>query len=471
MSRKNPLTVFCLVDGANPDIMRELIEAGDLPNIRNEIISSGTFRTASSCLPTTTGPAFLPFLTGCFPGTLNIPGIRWLDKGEFLKKRLSKNAMRSYMGIEALFFNSDLATDYPTLFEIFQRPFNIFSIVTRGIPRGHNPAGMSKAFRYLYAHLTDRWDTVDAATHYHLLRCLDDNPDFVFALFPAVDSFSHVRHPRHEETIAAYRFIDFSVGEVVKKLKRQGRWDETLFIITSDHGLSATHQHLDLALFLQNRGLKTLYYPIIWKSNPRASVMISGNSFGHIYLFDGNCPEPIVGEQVKEMLGSIWDELLAQEEVDFVAWRGNKNTYNIESSRGRSVITRKPEGLCYHPQNGDPLGLGAMETPMDHQQALEATFNSNYPDALVQVEQLFRSHRSGDLVVLAKNGYDLRRAFEWPRHHGSHGSLHYKHMLVPLLYNKSDWNTRSVRTADLFNTILKWSGKPILKNTDGQSLY
>ena len=471
MSEKNRLIVFYLVDGASPDIMKELIEAGDLPNIRNEIISSGTFRTASSCLPTTTGPAFLPFLTGCFPGTLNIPGIRWLDKGEFLKKRLSKNAMRSYMGIEALFFNSDLATDYPTLFEIFQRPFNIFSIVTRGIPKGHNRASMSKPFRYLYAHLTDRWHTVDAATHHHLLRCLDDNPDFVFALFPAVDSFSHVRHPRHEETLSAYRFIDFSVGEVVKKLKRQGRWDETLFIITSDHGLSATHQHLDLALFLQNRGLKTLYYPIIWKSNPRASVMISGNSFGHIYLFDGNCPEPIVGEQVKEMLGSIWDELLAQEEVDFVAWRGNKNTYNIESSRGRSVITRKPEGLCYHPQNGDPLGLGAMETPMDHQQALEATFNSNYPDALVQVEQLFRSHRSGDLVVLAKNGYDLRHAFEWPRHHGSHGSLHYKHMLVPLLYNKSDWNTRSVRTADLFNTILKWSGKPILKNTDGESLF
>ena len=471
MSKKNPLTVFYLVDGARPDIMKKLIEAGELPNIRNEIISSGTFRTASSCLPSTTGPAFLPFLTGCFPGTMNIPGIRWLDKAEFRRKRWGKNSFRSYNGIEAPLLDGDLAKDYPTLFEIFQRPFNIISLVARGIPKGHNRAGISKAFRYLYAHLTDRWDTVDAVTHRHLLRCLDENPDFIFALFPAVDAFSHVRHPRHEETMSAYRYIDFSVGEVVEKLKRQGRWDETLFIITSDHGITTTRQHLDLALFLQKRGFKTLYHPIIWKSNPRASVMISGNSFGHVYLLDGNDSEPIMGEQVKKMLGTIWDELLAQEEIDFVVWRGSKNTYNIESAQGQSSIIRKPEGLCYHPQNGDPLELGAMETPMDYQQALEATFNSNYPDALVQIEQLFSSTRSGDLVVLAKTGSDLRQAFEWPEHHGSHGSLHHKHMIVPLLYNKTGWDSRSVRTVDLFNTILKWSGKPIPKNTDGLPLF
>lgn len=471
MSKNNLLTIIYLVDGARPDVMNELIKAGDLPNINNEIMSSGTFRTVSSCLPTVTGPAFLPFLTGCFPGTLNIPGLRWLDKAEFKKKRWNKNGSRSYMGLEAAFFNSDLAKNHPTLFEIFQKPFNIFSLVTRGIPRGHDLTRRSKPFTYFYAHITNRWNTVDAITHNHLIQCLDENPDFIFALFPAVDAFSHVQHPRHDKTISAYRFVDFSVGKIVEKLKRQKRWDETLFIITSDHGLTATHQHFDLALFLQNRGIKTHFYPVIWKSNPGASVMISGNSFGHIYLLDDDSSEPIAGELVKEMLGSIWEELLAREEVDFVAWRDGNNTYNVESARGRSSIIRKPEGLYYRPQNGDPLGFGVMVSPMNDQEALELTFDSNYPDALVQIEQIFSSPRCGDLVVFAKNGYDLRRAFEWPEHHGSHGSLHREHMIVPLIYNKSGWDSRPARTADLFSTILKWSKIPIPGDTDGRPLF
>lgn len=80
---KNRLTIICLVEGARPDVMRELLESGEFPHIRKEVLAAGTFRTASSCFPSTTGPAYLPFLAGCFPGTLNISGIRWLAKTEF----------------------------------------------------------------------------------------------------------------------------------------------------------------------------------------------------------------------------------------------------------------------------------------------------------------------------------------------------------------------------------------------------
>ncbi len=467
---KNPLAIIYLVDGARPDVLQELLESGDLPHVRREVVEPGTFRTASSCFPSTTGPAHLPFLTGCFPGTLNIPGIRWLDKAEFHRRRWGKNRFRSYCGIEAPWFNDDLPKDRPTLYELFRRPFSVFSMITRGLPRGHNLTGSSQPFWYTYAHLTDRWHRVDRAAHHHLMRCLDHNPDFIFAVFPGVDSYSHLRHPRHGEALAAYRFIDFSVAHMVERLKRMGRWDETLLIITSDHGLTPTHQHFDLALFLQSRGINTLYYPVVWKWNPKASVMISGNATGHVYCLDDKGGAPLIGAEIKEALGSTWDELLAREEIDFVAWRGAGDVYEIESARGHASILRQPEGLCYHLGTGDPLGLGRLEAPMDRRRALEATFNSDYPDALVQVEQLLSAPRSGDLVVVSKNGYDLREAFEWPQHHASHGSLHAEHMLVPLLYNQTGWDLRPARTADLFNTILKWSGKPTLENTDGQPL-
>jgi hypothetical protein len=107
---------------------------------------------------------------------------------------------------------------------------------------------------------------------------------------------------------------------------------------------------------------------------------------------------------------------------------------------------------------------------MDRREALLATVESAYPDALVQIEQLFTSPRSGDLVVISKNGYDLRKAFEWPEHHSSHGSLCREHMMVPLIYNQTGWDNRPARTADIFNTILKWAGKTAPSNTDGESL-
>jgi len=241
-------------------------------------------------------------------------------------------------------------------------------------------------------------------------------------------------------------------------------------IVTSDHGLTATGRHLDLATFLEERGLKTLSYPIIWRSNPEASVMISGNAMGQVYCLNGNSGAALVGGEVGEALGPRLEELLAREEIDFAAWRHEKGGYEIAAARGHAVIRSTPEGLTYEPTSGDPFGLGTLSTPLDRRRALEATFDSEYPDALVQIEQLFECGRTGDLVVAARNGFDLRKAYEWPEHHSSHGSLHREHMIVPLLYNRTGWDPRPARTADLFNTILKWSGKPTVAGTDGEPL-
>jgi hypothetical protein len=468
MPIKNPLTLIFLVDGARPDVLEELIESGDLPNIK-KIVQNGTFRHAVSCSPSTTGPAYLPFLTGCFPGTLNIPGIRWLDKAEFARKKFGLYRFRSYNGIEEPLFDSDLTPGHPTLYEIFTRPYNIFSMITRGLPDGHNLAGRLKPFLYLYAHLRGRWDIVDTVSFRNLMRILDSNPDFVFSVFPGIDSYSHLNHPRHEKVIAAYKYVDFVVGKIVQKLQKTGRWDNTLLIITSDHGLTATAKHLDLAIFLKRRKINTLFYPVVWKLNPQAAVMISGNALGHIYwLGDNGAPAPANCNQV---IADIRGELLRQPEVDIIIYRSDKSSIMIESEKGAALIKHSNGRTSYIPQSSDPLNLGSLASPMDKLQSLETTFNSDYPDSLVQIEQLFSSPRCGDMVVISKNGSDLRSAFEWPEHHASHGSLHREHMIVPLIYNQTGWDGRPARTTDIFNTILKWSGNIPLENTDGDPLF
>jgi predicted AlkP superfamily pyrophosphatase or phosphodiesterase len=82
---KNKLTLYLLADGARPDVFKRLLDEGQLPNIQREIIDRGTYRTATSVFPTTTGPAYLPMLNGAFPGTMNVTGIRWFDKAAFFK--------------------------------------------------------------------------------------------------------------------------------------------------------------------------------------------------------------------------------------------------------------------------------------------------------------------------------------------------------------------------------------------------
>ncbi|MFH1145095.1 MAG: alkaline phosphatase family protein [Candidatus Eisenbacteria bacterium] len=469
--RAKRLAIICLVDGARHDVLAELLAAGELPHIAKEIVAGGVVRTATSCLPSTTGPAHLPFLTGCYPGTLNIPGIRWLDKATYARGGAwNRGSFRSYNGIEACYMNRDMPAERKTIFELTERPFAIYSLLTRGLPRGHNLTAATKPLRYVYAHLTDRWHPVDRAAQRYLLGCLDRDPDFIYAVFPAVDSYSHLRHPRHPETLAAYRNVDRAIGELVAALKRWQRWDDTLLILTSDHGLTPTTKHLDLAQFLDRRGMRTLYYPRVWKARPQAAVMISGNAVGKVYFLQHGRPGLLEGDAVPAALGPLWDELLSREEVDFMAWREAPGRLAIAAARGRAAIVREEAGLRYEPLAGDPLDLGGPLGPVAGVEALEATVASDYPDSLVQLEQFFSSPRSGDLLVVARNGFDLRQAYEWPEHHSSHGSLHREHMIVPLICNRTGWDPRPARTVDLFNTVLAWLGKPVVGSVDGRSL-
>ena len=76
-------TIVLLADGARADVIDELATQGKLPNISAHIIEPGAKLDAVTVFPSTTGPAYFPFLTGCTPGACNVPGIRWFDKTKF----------------------------------------------------------------------------------------------------------------------------------------------------------------------------------------------------------------------------------------------------------------------------------------------------------------------------------------------------------------------------------------------------
>ena len=83
-----------LVDGLRPDVLESELEAARLPNLAR-LTERGARTRAVSVFPTTTSVAYLPFLTGCFPGTCNIPTIRWLDRAAYGGRWWTDRAGRS----------------------------------------------------------------------------------------------------------------------------------------------------------------------------------------------------------------------------------------------------------------------------------------------------------------------------------------------------------------------------------------
>ena len=117
----------------------------------------------------------------------------------------------------------------------------------------------------------------------------------------------------------------------------------------------------------------------------------------------------------------------------------------------------------------NPLGFAADGGRIKADDLTRISLDTSYPDSPAQLEQLFRSDRTGDLVVFAREGFDLRKRYEWPEHRSSHGSLHKSHMEVPICTNAplaSKW----CRTIDVFPTILRLLGHDLPAGIDGRSL-
>ena len=441
-----------LADGARVDVFEQLLAAGELPNIQRHVIDRGAYRRATSVFTSTTGPAHIPFLTGCFPGTANVPGYRWFDRRAYVPGLpMGPWCLRSYNGPEAWLYARDL--EARTLFELTDDALNVFGVITRG---AENVGGRIKSPLWLWSHYAHDYRMPDAFAERAMLAALRRPSEFRFVVFPGIDWMSHYVDLAGEETLERYRTVDRAVGTAAEELRRQGAYDETLLVVCSDHGHNAVHTHFDLAPELERHwGIVTAYHSgKVWRRSPGAVVCVSGNGMSHVYFRGGEVPREVV------------DWLLLEPAVDIVASREGDGLL-VESRRGRALLSEDRE-LRYHALEGDPFGFGAVRERLTPEEALERTFETRYPDALLQLVQLLRSRRSGDLIVSATPGYDLRYLYESPEHRSSHGALYREHMLVPLALSVP-LTGEPMRTVDLFSTVLAYLRRPVPAGVDGVS--
>lgn len=468
--------IMILADGSRPDVFEELSQRGEMPHCDELFRTGGRFSSATSVFPSTTGPAYLPFLTGNYPGSCNLPGIRWFDKKIFGEGKPRFKRYRSYVGFESFFLNHDIELNTPTLFQYFDHPVNIFSATNKGTTFKANKSKHSRIWYWYYAHLTDRWGLVDQAATSKMLQAMDEDFDFAFVVYPGIDEYSHFSHPHSEKVLGAYRYLDKAIGEMTAKLKKKGMLDETLMVVVSDHGLSQTFDHFGMAAFLEEKKIKTFYYPKIFKWNFEAASMVSGNGMLHLYFQDKENINGSKGwygrtpfEKIASQRPALLDDLLSQEGVDILAGQSQDAAIIVQSKRGKARIQFMENHLTYEVMTSDPFGYATLPNTMTSQQALDLTFYSDYPDALMQLCQIFRSSRTGDWVLSASKGWDLRKRFEHPEHKSSHGALIKEHMLIPF-YSNAAISEKPVRSVDVFPTVLKLMNKKIPLGIDGVSL-
>ncbi len=468
--------VFIIIDGAPYEIFKALIENGDLPNIKKDVVDRGSLNKGVSAFPSTTGPAFIPFFMGLYPGTANIPGIRWLSKSNFqLPHRFKRPGICSYMGLDGLRFEADLPPNSPTLFNFFSPVSNIYNLLARGCPPAKNLTRWIKPFLYTYAHFSHRWQFVNQIAIRRLHKAAEAGDQFITCLFPAVDTFSHLTEIQSPQVLQTYREIDAAIGKLVDILQKANTLEETLILITSDHGMSDTHTHIDIPQHLDDGGWRCLHYPKVWRQGTVSASMVSGNGMTHLY-FKNSSAKKGWGERApfeKLYRMGIIGSLIELEGLGFVAGQSETGDIIVQSRTGQGKISwhslvtdhGNPRNVAnsiecadalrfsYEFAGTDPLGYGALYKNLSSREALRETYDSSYPDGIVQLWQIFNSERTGDLILSAESGYDLRARYEVPQHHATHGALIAEHMHIPLATNYPIAE-QCIRSVDVFPTVL-----------------
>jgi hypothetical protein len=501
--------IMILVDGLRSDLFFQMVDSNKLPNIKEHLVDRGVSMECVGPLPSTTGPAHLPFLTGTFPGKNDVTGIRWVDR----VKKICRDYCSSFEGV---MINQDYGLKVPTLFDVLRdhETAAIYEIVNQG-------AKIIKIPNLKEAWWTKRadWESFDEQSVDIAEDLYKKNPlRFTFIWMPGVDHIAHFEGPRSEVVQNELIAIDKYFARIIGLLEKHHIYDKTLIALVADHGLRDNEKHLDLANYLSSLGLAVkieLSTGGEWSSIYRynAVVAVSGNAFAHVYLCDDEGKlgksisvhdwwwEPKKKFKPHFFHGWKWEREVSYESLRNFPLSGNKRIdliqalldhkgvnilltsekwgrYFVFSSSGQGLIEQDSNKYRYSVVNGiDPLGYNShpetavlMSDGLFHSsdEWLRAGWSSKYVDAIIQFSQIFKSERCGDIIVLAKSGWDLMDQ----GHIGSHGGPEREEVLVPAVLAGNGITRKKikyVRTADIFPTYLKFFGlNPSQLEIDGR---
>ncbi len=430
--------LLVVADGVRHDVLSEEMDAGHLPALARLRIAGGLHQV-STAFPSVTGPAYTPFVMGRHPAYVGMPGLRWYDRARTL--RWSPGNARSYSGVDIWHVDGDLDRERPTLFDLAEPSLAGLMMIARGATHGHVGRGVLWSIRAAFAHFRGdltAWRRVEqAAVREFLRRFASRRPRLSMLGILSPDKLAHAHGGDSPIVRKSLPDIDDAIRRAQEIATRDG-WGETLRVwVVGDHGHAPVSQHDDLHSWLDSMGHRVLAHPRMHVRGADVALMVSGNAMGHLYL------DP--AERTRRwwpQLATRWERtvghLIARPSIDLAAVAISPNTVRVfHDTHGVADIHRSIAGhaarWCYDAHGGDPLQLGGSLRDLDADAAWQASHQSPYADALVQLSSLVPTARGGDVVLSAATGWDLRARFEPTPHVSTHGALLREQMMVPLI--------------------------------------
>ncbi len=453
--------LLLILDGARADIIYRAVDDGLLPNLKEHVFDRGVrVNDAVTVFPSVTTSGHQAFITGLLPGHSGITGLDWFDR--------SSGRVTDYLSFDVLGIREDLLSKTAPVHpdELFDAPDNLIDDL-RGIPRAaiYEPFHMGIADRgpkvivgepmVNFVFHRNLALTSDAADRVKLVyeRPLPQIPRFVMATFLGHDVAQHHSGPESPEMLEEMKLEDRELGAIVERIKKAGIWDKTYIVLSSDHGQHATGRYVSVPKLLRDAGLRPRGFYSAKVNTFASQVAITS---ANIYLNKGDWRDlvslddlrsfPTAGGGRVDLVGS----LISNPAIEFALIPESPDRVHILASGKRhGMVTRRSfRGVDHFSyatvgNAGDPLGYAdskgvsawVNDGRFHHGDAWGlASVDSGYPDAPVQLLQLFDGDRAGDLVVTAAPGWHFR-----PREYvSSHGGMGRSDMRVPLVISGPD---------------------------------
>lgn len=491
--------LWMLIDGANSTVFHRMLERGELPNIYMHIYRRGpySFYAISSHVPNTY-PNIAAQLTGKLPGHLGVPNNQYLDT-EY-KDRIN---LIEYPGILQA---RTLLKKELTIFN-YLKAQRLYTVSVTDLLATSANVQVIDLFKTGVKEINKQYDRIDKRTFLDLASIIEETskteqlPALLYAHLIGPDSTGHLQGITSEEYLASLRLIDKEFGKLVNLINEKGYYDDFAFVISSDHG----------QIPLKNKFNFEHYLYEILNEKPSgfcksSSCRVDEGRIGDVVFVHGADRDAFVyfnvgklenfygkgwGERIKliDLMNyplpsgrkiDIIEELAKGDGIGLIFARESGDKVHVFSKNGHGLIRRskfigfKPEYSYEILEGTDPMELDKVTLPangefLSSRDWLELTGSAPYPDVIPQMPELFRTTKTGDLIVYATPGYSFNEEYL-----SGHGGGTRPEMYTPFLFGGRGLNRRDLgpfRTIDITPTILHFMGLRVnpLDRIDGDA--
>ena len=486
--------------------MLRLAGDGKLPNIQSRFMQGGVcVDGAVASMPALTYPNLVSVMTGRFPGHHGILGNQWFER--------STLQIQDYLTVPTYLLAGD-DFDAPTIHEILDEQFtvNIQCPARRGMDRTADNWLLTGADWLVGTYtITDSRVGSDVAWIAQASNEAGKWPVFSMFYFPGVDQLGHEHGSDSRPFVRAVINADAQIGRAIDAIEHARPAERTYFVLVADHGHIPFDRDrtVDIARCLKDGfGLRVRRAEIndadvVKRSKDLARfdaiVVQSGGRRIAIHLRGDDGWKSAPGQaRTDQLLGlsagfmRIGHERKKARLVDLPAVA----CVALKTPGGARVVTREGEILIERGTNRSEVryrvakGADTLKRVVGESAAtfanefnasdwhtsrewLAATVNSDWPDFVPQLVEMFDSTRAGDLVIFAADDWALARGDD-----GGHGSCIAWDMRIPMYFTgpglPRDTKVPCGRLVDAMPTILELLGESdrLSKHPpiDGQSL-